>query len=712
MNKLQDIITFFNELRLNAGAIWQEKDAIKFSAPKKFQSQETDDFIRSNKSLILLLLKENEITSKEKFQHTIIFRGSSGMHYPLSPAQERLWFIEQYEGGTNAYHIPEIYEVEVYTNVEALKYAIQQVVSRHEVLRSTIEDKLGSGIQVVHNTPLVIEEIKVNNTENHQAMIREDMNRPFDLKNEYPIRVKFYILKATEQAMEKTLLLINTHHIASDGWSMEVFQKELLAYYEAYVNKDLAFSLPALEIQYKDYAVWQRSYLSGEVLTKQLEYWKNKLTGYQTLEFPVDYARPSQVDYKGAHHSFSFNKQLSQKLRTLAQRYAVTLNSLMLSAVNILLNKYTGQNDIVVGSVIANRHHRQTKGLIGFFINTQANRTLLKASQSFADLMQQVHQEQVEAQLHQDLPFEKLVDALGVERDSSRHPVFQVMFTMEGFGTQDNSTEPEKNYLSSYSIDTGFEVEKFDFSIYINDGQDELIGQIGYSTSLFNKTTITRLADHFTYLLTQLTKAPDQPYSKISLLNAQEYEQLIYAWNATSKVYPKDKTIQSLFQEQAQLIPDNIALVVAGKELSYKELNEKSNQLAHYIRKQYQAKTKHLLAPDSFIALYLDRSLEMVIGILAVLKAGAAYVPIDPAYPQSRIDYMLEDTQAALILTQQHLASGNQVQLPTDKLIRIDLQEDLYSREEASDLPSYNTATDLAYVIYTSGTTGRPRVYW
>ncbi|MCV9934567.1 amino acid adenylation domain-containing protein [Flavobacterium sp. LS1R47] len=627
----------------------------------------------------------------------------------LSFAQERLWFIEQYEQGTNAYHMPGLYELDVTTDKEGIKYALQQIVSRHEVLRSTIEQSEDQehGIQKVHNEALSIEEVRVMDTDDYHSLIEEDINRPFNLSTEYPIRITFYTIEsAADDSVNKTILLITMHHIASDGWSMEIFQRELSAYYEAYISNDKNFSLPELEIQYKDYALWQRSYLTGEILEKQLSYWKEKLSGFQTLEFPTDYARPAEIDYRGNHQEFTLDKRLSQKLRSLAHQYGITLNSLMLSSVNILLSKYTGQNDIVIGTAIANRHHRQTEGLIGFFVNTQAHRTQLTTSQSFEALIQQVHQEQINTQLHQDLPFEKLIDELEVERDASRHPVFQVMFGLQNFGTSERTSNDQKNYLKPFQVEDVYEVAKFDLSIFIDDSEEELAGGISYATSLFHKDTIVRLTDHYVHLLEELTKAPNKAYNEISLLTSVEYNQLVYNWNATEKEYPKDKTIQELFEEQVEKTPNNVAIVFENKSLTYRELNEKSNQLARYIREQYQEKTQQLLTPDTLIALFLDRSLEMVIGILAVLKAGGAYVPIDPSYPQERIDYILEDTQAAIVLSQRHL---DEKTLPQDKVVYIDLTEELYLREDNINLGQQSESTDLAYVIYTSGTTGKPK---
>ncbi len=539
MNILKSITVFLNELRLNSGAIWMEKESIKFSAPLNFQNQETDNFILHNKSKLITILKENHIFSKQKFLSVVIFRDKTKTYYPLSFAQERLWFIEQYEEGTNAYHIPELYEFNSNTDVAGIKYALQQVVSRHEVLRTTVgqEGDLEYSTQSVHNEPLIIEEVILTDKDDYKTLLKEDINRPFNLSVEYPIRATLYTIQSSNGSAgnqaNKTLLLINTHHIASDGWSIEIFQKELFTYYEAYLTNNTAFSLPALEIQYKDYAVWQRAYLTGAFFEKQLSYWKHKLSGYQTLKLPTDYTRPNDIDYRGSNEEFTLSKEISQKLRSLAQRMGVTLHSTMLSSINILLNKYTGQDDIVVGSVIANRHHQQTEQLIGFFVNTQANRTLLNKSQSYEALVQQVQQQQIEAQLYQDLPFEKVVDELGVERDSSRHPVFQVMFGVQSFGNDIKTNDQQKTYLKPLQIEDIYEVAQFDLSISIDDGKEELLGQINYATSLFHRNTIVKFIHHYTYLLDQLTKAPEKAYSEISLPIAEEYNQDMYKWSNT-----------------------------------------------------------------------------------------------------------------------------------------------------------------------------------
>lgn len=707
MNEVQNIIAFFNELRLNFGYIWVENNSIKFSAPKKFQNQETDDFIRSNKSQIIFILVENGVFSKEKFQSVIIYKDKTQKAYPLSPAQERLWFIEQFEEGTNAYHIPEVFELGIDTNKEGIKYALQQIISRHEVLRSTIEQEENQehGIQIVHNDPLPMDEIVFSDMDNYELSIRQEINKPFNLSKEYPIRVTFYTI-----ASAKTLLLVNLHHIASDGWSREIFIKELFLFYEAHLKQDFSFRLPDLEIQYKDYALWQRSYIKSEELKNQLNYWKQKLEGYQSLELPTDYVRPSRINYKGNHKNFAVNDRTTIKLRALAKRNGVTLNSVILSCINVLFSKYTGQDDIVIGSVNANRQLRQTNDVIGFFINTQVNRTLLNKDQSFEELIQKVHNDQIEAQSHQDLPFEKLVDALGVERDSSRHPVFQVMFSMDSFGNQEDELADENNYLIPCKIADSNEIEKFDLSIFINEINNELYGQISFATSLFHSDTISRLVEHFVNILDELAESPNKPYSEINLLKGDEYTKIVQEWNQKDlTISDGNESIVKQIENYAQHTPDVVAVLFEGIELSYKELNEKSNQVARYIREKYIAQTGQPLTPDTFVALFLDRSIEMIIGIIAVLKAGGAYVPIDPSYPQDRIDYILEDIQTEIIITQQHLLTDERIVLPNEKIIKIDLGTEIYTDLDAENLGIYNQKSALCYVIYTSGTTGKPK---
>ncbi|MFD0749585.1 amino acid adenylation domain-containing protein [Mucilaginibacter calamicampi] len=704
---MESISDFLSEIRLDNGAIWLADESLKLFTSKKMQTDETRQFISNNRSSLISILRDNCILSKEKFAEVTILRNDTESHYPLSAAQERLWFIEQLEEGTNAYHIPTVLELGPGTEAEGVKYALQQIVLRHQVLRSTIQqpEDLDYPVQKVNNRPLVFEETILSDAGNLNALIRADINRPFDLSAENPLRAKFYKVISVD-GESRTILLINIHHIAADGWTLDIFKNELFAYYEAYMANDHEFTLPALAIQYKDFALWQKAYLKREVLQGQLNYWKNKLSGFQTLDFPADHARQIKNDYRGASLQFTIGAEASANLRALAQSTGTTLNSVLLSGLNILLSKYTGQQDIVTGSPVANRHLEQLEGLIGFFVNTVVNRTILGREQTFRQLVTQVHNEQVQMQKHQDIPFEKLVEELNVERDPGRNPVFQILFSVQNFGAGEDITQA-KTYFRPFSVFDFYDVEKFDLSFTIDSSNVELQGRISYSTSLFEKNTVESLAAHYVGLLTQLSRTPDAYYSKIGLLGAQEYKRVIYDWNVTEKDFPRDKTINKLFEEQARRNPNSIALVCNGQQLTYAELNTHSNQLARRIRAEYYKANSVQIPVDTVIALYLDRGFEMIIGILGVLKAGAAYVPINIDHPKEKTDFILADTGAQIILSQQRLLSDEK--LPAEKVMLIDLTEGFYQTESDTNLEPNACSTDLAYVIYTSGTTGNPK---
>ncbi|MEN0053347.1 MAG: amino acid adenylation domain-containing protein, partial [Mucilaginibacter sp.] len=707
MNIDQLIIDFKN----NNSMLWVEEDMVRLFIADEFEeSDKCVELIKQNKPLIRAHLAFNKIFSREDFQRKTIFSHDCKESI-LSFAQARLWFIELYEGGTNAYHIPTIIELAEDCSINGIKYALSQIVRRHEILRSTIkhDDENGSGIQVVHETPLVIETINVDTEEDFHSRLRANINRPFDLSNEYPISAKLFQIPVHEGSPSyRTILMINIHHIAGDGWSEAVFQKELQIYYEAYINERPNFSLPPLDIQYKDYAIWQRAYLSGDVLDKHLKYWKSKLAEYQSLTLQTDFSRPAVVNYHGVRKTFALSEELSGKVKALAVRYGVTLNSVLLSSVNILLSKYTGQHDILTGSPNANRNYSQTEGLIGFFVNTLVNRTVLNNSQGFDALLQQVHQEQVEAQQYQELPFEMLVNELGVERDPSRHPIFQVIFSVQGFNSHQSDADISKQHFKPVYAADAYPIETFDLSIVFDDSGQKIAGRIGYATSLFNHHTIDQLISHYQHLLEQLLADPVSPYSEVNLLTTEEYDKIIYKNNIGGKSAVQYKTINQLFEEQVMAVPDAIAVVYRQQRLTYQELNEKSDRLARYIRTKYAEISGAELKSDDLIALYLDRNIEMVVGILAVLKAGGAYVPIDINYPQDRVDYMLDDSGAKLILSQAHLSEAY-ASLPLEKILQIDFSEEFYNLEERATHSSLNNPSGLAYIIYTSGTTGKPK---
>ncbi|MDC0535845.1 amino acid adenylation domain-containing protein, partial [Francisellaceae bacterium] len=640
-------------------------------------------------------------------------------YYPLSFAQERLWFIEQYEQGTNAYHIPMFFKASSQINEMMFSQAIEYVINRHEVLRSLFEqDANGVDVQVVCNEPLHIQTYIFDSIDALEEQAAKDIDTPFNLRNEYPIRASWY----TNKENGSQYALINMHHIASDGWAIDILQRELLA---SFNNQQE--TLPQLTIQYKDFAEWQKSYLQGEVLEQQLSYWKHKLEGMETLELPTDKERPHRFDYKGAILPFELDQVLSRQLRSLAKQQGVSLYSVLISAFYVLLHKYSGQDDIIIGSPIANRHYSQVQDLVGFFVNTLVMRQSIDPEQSILKLIEQVRADISESQRYQDIPFEKIVGELNIIRDESRHPLFQVSFRAQSFSSEAQAKEFNQ-YLDAEPL-RNEQTAKFDLDMLINDGEDQLKGVIEYATSLFAPETIERLKQHYLNVLEQLITSPNQAIKDIQILSKEEYQTIIYDWNDTDKAYPKDKTIYQLFEEQVTQTPNNIAVVYEETQLTYQELNEHSNQLARVIRAEYKnsisarqsnnnkdsQERQHKLQPDTLIALCLDRSEQMIISILAVLKAGAAYVPLDPSYPEDRIEYILSDTQAPLLLTQSNhadklhnLIKDNDLATQVIDLSETSVNTNIHTQDK-SNLTPQSQSTDLAYVIYTSGTTGKPK---
>ena len=635
---------------------------------------------------------------------------------PLSFAQERLWFIENYEGGTNAYNIPLLQKLSPSIDLASLEKGLQAVISRHEVLHSLIKiDSSGDGYQEVIDLtilPLEVYHHVLATATELNDLVSMEANHIFSLNTAYPIRV--HILEQQNPA-EKYLLIV-VHHIAFDGWSMDVFLRDLQAYYNYYValqtdqGNQTSFAilpLPELSIQYKDFAVWQRNYLSGERLQQQLDYWKNKLRDYEELQLPTDRPRPAEINYTGEDALFSINQETSLRLRALAKEHEVSLYTVLLAGFNLLLRSYSNQNDIVVGTPIANRNYPQLEDLVGFFVNNLALRSIISAEKTLTDYLTEIGQAVIEAQLHQDLPFERLVTELDVPKDPSRHPIFQVMFGVQSFGHHPPGSMD--NLFTRMDLDVHYQVAKFDLSVFIDDNQTELHGVFNYAKSLFKKETITALIATYQHILEQLANTPSIRIKELNYLDPSSEQKIIHDWNQTETDYPANKTIHQLFEEQVHRTPDHIAVVYADRQLTYRELNEKANQLAHYLKQSYR------LEGDDLIALCLERSEQMLMAILAVLKSGAAYVPIDPDYPEERIGYILADTGASVILTQEAFApkltaiiQSHGLSTQVESINSPELQNKLNAYQE-TNLPQQITSRNLAYVIYTSGTTGKPK---
>ncbi|MHB9148389.1 MAG: amino acid adenylation domain-containing protein, partial [Candidatus Amoebophilus sp.] len=525
-------------------------------------------FKQSTVNKLLHYLKHNEAEEVVIEKPTVI----KPEEQLLSFAQERLWFLEKYEQGTASYNIPMVYMLSSECELELLECSIRAIVDRHEILRTVIkEDTEGNGYQVVlADTELLLKINKVSVASQKQLdeALKKEANYIFNLADEYPIRIGIYELSkdATDENNIEHYVSIVVHHIAFDGWSTDIFLRELQAYYNYYLNQKRGVAaqlgLPALTIQYKDFALWQRNYLSGERLDKQLSYWKNRLSGYESLNLLTDKARPSQIDYRGADIYFELDKATSTALRALAKQLKVSLYSVLLSGYYLMLRSYSNQDDIIVGTPIANRHYSQIEDLLGFFVNSLALRMQIEPTVRVKEFIEQVGAEVIEAQLYQDLPFEKLVEELKVGKDTSRHPLFQVMFSVQSFGDNINSIVNEKEeqnlakLLKTYtSEDSLYQVAKFDLSTLIDDGGGKLRGVFNYATSLYEEETIRSFIATYQEILAQLadiardeSKQGESKVLDISYLSEPAYELLVNTWNATEKKYPSEKTIQALFE--------------------------------------------------------------------------------------------------------------------------------------------------------------------
>jgi len=623
----------------------------------------------------------------------------------LSFAQQRLWFLNQFEDNSSAtYNMPLALRLSGRLNVEALQQSLQWLVERHTGLRSYFPNLSGQAqLQVRAIEALKIHDLSrpASDEQEHevQRLANSHAIAPFDLERGPLFRADLLRLDDTE-----AVLLLNMHHIVSDGWSMGVFMRDWQQAYSAFAEGNVP-GLPELAIQYSDYAAWQRQWFQGEVLHQQVDYWTRQLKGLpELLELPTDKPRPPQQSYRGAHVAHRLPTTLSQTVTWLSRQQGVTVFMTLLAAFNVLLSRYSRQEDICVGSPIANRTHSHTEDVIGFFVNTLILRSQIEPQQSFVELLQATRQTCLDAYAHQDIPFEMLVEKLQPTRSPSHSPLFQVMFVLQN----NEMIELALPDVEVSFLEAEYPIAKFDLTLHVAEQDGQLHCLWEYATDLFAGDTIERMAGHFEALLNAIVDNPQQAIGRLPLLTEQETLQL-QAWNDTATDYPKDQTLVDLFERQVETTPDNIAVVFEDLSLSYRQLNDKANQLAHYLLNLKTETGTALLTANPLIAIAVERSLDMIVGLLAILKAGGAYVPVDPDYPAVRIRHMLTDSQAPLLLTQSHLKA----QLSLDGLgygcVLLCLDE-LDVTGQPNDNPTINSqAEDLAYVIYTSGSTGLPK---
>jgi len=617
---------------------------------------------------------------------------------PLSFAQERLWFLDQLESGSASYNAPVAMRLEGRLNDTALEQTLTEVVRRHEILRTTFPVVQGEPVQVIGRAEAIslpiIDLSETAESEREAAAERltaAEAQRPFDLSNGPLLRATLLKLSSEEH-----LFLFTMHHIIGDGWSVSGLAREVTTLYEAFARGD-ASPFEELAIQYADYAVWQRQWLQGEVLARQLAYWREQLRGAPAvLELPTDRARPAVQSFRGAAESFVLTKELSERLKELSRREGVTLFMSLLAAFQVLLSRYANQSDVVVGSPIANRTRVEVEPLIGFFVNTLALRTDLSGAPTFHELLKRVREVALGAYAHQQIPFEKLVEELQPERNLSHAPLFQVMFVLQNAP----SAALELAGLSAQAVEAESATSKFDLTLVVTESADGLSGALQYNTDLFDSSTITRMAGHWQVLLAAIAKDARQRITELPLLTAGEEHELLVEWNETARAYPEDKCIHELFEEQVERAPEQIALVFADEQVTYRELNNQANQLAHYLRELGVER-------ESTVGIYLERSIEMVVALLAVLKAGGAYVPLDPEYPAARLTYILADTAVSVVLTQQPLISKILSQI--GQIVCLDSDREKLKLQSQENLNTTIDPEHLAYIIHTSGSTGQPK---
>ncbi|MCP4663182.1 MAG: amino acid adenylation domain-containing protein [bacterium] len=620
---------------------------------------------------------------------------------PLSFAQQRLWFLDQLKPELALYNIPATLHLAGSLDRDALVRALDEIVRRHEVLRTSFEGVDGVPVQVIQpvlHLPLPVVDLDrlsgPQRRDEARCLASREAQEPFDLTLGPLLRVGLLRLDPEEH-----VLLLTVHHIAFDGWSVGVFLHELAVLYQAFsagtASPDPCCGLPEPGIQYADFAQWQRQWLTGEVLESQLSYWREQLAELPVLELPLDRPRPPKQSFRGARLRLEFDDALSRRLKGLAREQGVTLFMLLQAGFAALLSRYTGSRDIVVGTPIANRNREEIEGLIGFFVNTLVLRLDLAGNPRFRELMHQVREVILEAHDHQDLPFEKLVEALNPERDLSRHPLFQVLFTLE-------SAPPEGIELADLtlrSMSTDQRTAKFDLSLVLEQN-GALTGWFEYSTDLFDEVTIARMSSHLESCLEAVAAGAERPLLQLPLLRPGERRQLIEEWNDTASAYPRQASIPELFTAWADETPDATALVCGGEVWSYGELDRRSNQVAHHLRRLG-------VGAEVPVGLCCEHSAPMVAALVGILKAGGGYLPLDTRYPRERLELMLEDAAAPVLVTEEALRQ--RFASYGGRVIHLDRDWPTITAESAAHPAGGPRAENLAYVVYTSGSTGKPK---
>nr|P0C064.2 RecName: Full=Gramicidin S synthase 2; AltName: Full=Gramicidin S synthase II; Includes: RecName: Full=ATP-dependent proline adenylase; Short=ProA; AltName: Full=Proline activase; Includes: RecName: Full=ATP-dependent valine adenylase; Short=ValA; AltName: Full=Valine activase; Includes: RecName: Full=ATP-dependent ornithine adenylase; Short=OrnA; AltName: Full=Ornithine activase; Includes: RecName: Full=ATP-dependent leucine adenylase; Short=LeuA; AltName: Full=Leucine activase [Brevibacillus b len=623
----------------------------------------------------------NYINGAKKESYVAIQPVPEQEYYPVSSVQKRMFILNEFDRSGTAYNLPGVMFLDGKLNYRQLEAAVKKLVERHEALRTSFHSINGEPVQRVHqNVELQI--AYSESTEDQVERIIAEFMQPFALEVAPLLRVGLVKLEA-----ERHLFIMDMHHIISDGVSMQIMIQEIA---DLYKEKEL----PTLGIQYKDFTVWHNRLLQSDVIEKQEAYWLNVFTEeIPVLNLPTDYPRPTIQSFDGKRFTFSTGKQLMDDLYKVATETGTTLYMVLLAAYNVFLSKYSGQDDIVVGTPIAGRSHADVENMLGMFVNTLAIRSRLNNEDTFKDFLANVKQTALHAYENPDYPFDTLVEKLGIQRDLSRNPLFDTMFVLQN--TDRKSFEVEQITITPYVPNSRH--SKFDLTLEVSEEQNEILLCLEYCTKLFTDKTVERMAGHFLQILHAIVGNPTIIISEIEILSEEEKQHILFEFNDTKTTYPHMQTIQGLFEEQVEKTPDHVAVGWKDQALTYRELNERANQVARVLRQKG-------VQPDNIVGLLVERSPEMLVGIMGILKAGGAYLPLDPEYPADRISYMIQDCGVRIMLTQQHLLS-----LVHDEFDCVILDEDSLYKGDSSNLAPVNQAGDLAYIMYTSGSTGKPK---
>lgn len=700
---MKSIDEFLSELYRLDVKLWVEDKAtisdeekrLRFNAPEEVLTDEFIAELKQRKSEIITFL--SEVQQSVRLRETAIQPVSRQQDLPLSFAQQRLWFLEQLQPDTATYIIPTAVRLTGELNIAVFEQSLNEIIRRHEILRTNFILKDNQPVQVISaEASLTINQLDLQHLDPTKqeteviSLMTQDARTPFNLAEDLLLRVTLLKLNPAE-----CVVLFTLHHIVSDAWSMEILIREIVTLYTAF-SQQKPSPLPPLSIQYADFATWQRQWLQGEVLEQQLSYWQNKLNGtLPILQLPTDFPRARIQTFQGANQTFALSANLTDKIRVLSQAEGVTVFVFLLTVLKILLYRYTGLEDIIIGSPVANRNRKEIEGLMGFFVNTLVLRSHLTGNLSFREILERVKTTTWEAYDHQDLPFEKLVEQLHPERDLSYNPLFQVKFRLENAP----QTDFKLPGLTLSSLKQTNPTAKLDLSVDLYETPSGLVGGFEYNRDLFKPETISRMVEHFQILLTEIIKNPNKKIGELSILTPTEQHQILQEWNKTQIKYQDNLCFHHLFEAQVQNNPDAIALIFQDEQLTYKELNYRSNQLAHYLMKKG-------VKPEVKVGICVERSFEMIIALLAVFKAGGAYLPLDSNYPEERLAFMVEDSQISVLLTHSDLPISKTT---VSDIINLDRDWNLITQESQNNPQVKVTPDNLAYLIYTSGSTGTPK---